>query len=91
VAVTGGSTRRKWRSRARGSRALAGSLARLGARIRELRVQGGLTQEQVAELARLDAKHMQAIEMGRENVTMATLVAISKALGVKLADLFSGV
>jgi len=34
---------------------------------------------------------MQAIEMGRENVTMATLVAISKALGVKLADLFSGV
>ena len=64
------------------------ALGRLGRRIRELRKQQKLTQEQAAERAKLDPKHWQQLESGTTNPTLATLVGISRALGVKLADLF---
>jgi transcriptional regulator with XRE-family HTH domain len=56
-----------------------------------LRTAGELTQEGLAGRARLDAKGVQAIERGRTNVTMASLVAIAKALRVSLEELFVGV
>ena len=40
-----------------------------------------LTQEQAAELAKLDVKHWQDVEAGRTNPTVATLVGIAKAFG----------
>ncbi len=48
-----------------------------------------MTQEHAAATAQLDAKHWQAIEYGRTNPTVATLVAVSRALGVGLGDLFA--
>lgn len=57
--------------------------------MRELRLDGELTQEQAAERARLDTKHWQDIEGGKTNPTLATLVGIAKALDVPIADLFS--
>lgn len=47
--------------------------------------------EPVAEAAKLDAKHWREIEAGRINVTVATLMADSQTLRVKLAVLFDGV
>lgn len=67
------------------------SLARLGKRVRALRLEKKLTQEQAAERAGLDEKHFQVIEGGRMNVTVATLVGIARALDVTLAELFEGV
>jgi transcriptional regulator with XRE-family HTH domain len=67
------------------------ALARLGRRVRALRAERGLTQEETAHRAALDAKHFQAIEAGRTNVTVAPLVGISRALGVSLSELFEGV
>lgn len=78
----------KKRSPARSSRVLATALKRLGLRIRQLRLERGLTQEQLAERATLDDKGVQAIERGKTNVTMASVVAIAKALQVDLAELF---
>lgn len=80
-----------WRSAARGSRGVDASLRRLGRRLRSLREAAGLTQVQVAEKAVLDDKHYQTLESGLSNVTFATLVAVSKALGVTLPELFEGV
>ena len=80
-----------WRSAARGSRGVDTSLRRLGRRLRSLRDVAGLTQVQVAEKAALDEKHYQTMESGLSNVTFATLVAVAKALGVTLAELFEGV
>jgi transcriptional regulator with XRE-family HTH domain len=80
-----------WRSAARGSRGVDASLRRLGRRLRSLRTAAGLTQVQVAEKAALDEKHYQTMESGLSNVTFATLVAVSRALGVTLAELFEGV
>ena len=80
-----------WRSAARGSRGVDASLRRLGRRLRALREEAGLTQVQVAERASIDEKHYQTMESGLSNVTFATLVAVSKALGVTLSELLEGV
>ncbi len=80
-----------WRSAARGARGVDASLRRLGRRLRSLREAAGLTQVQLAEKAALDEKHYQTMESGLSNVTFATLVAVSKALGVTLSELFEGV
>jgi transcriptional regulator with XRE-family HTH domain len=80
-----------WRSAARGSRGVDASLRRLGRRLRSLREATGLTQARVAEKAAIDEKHYQTMESGLSNVTFATLVAVSRALGVTLAELVEGV
>jgi transcriptional regulator with XRE-family HTH domain len=56
-----------------------------------LRRAKGMTQEDAAAKAHLDPKHFQAIEAGRANLTMASLVGIAHSLGVRLSELFSGV
>jgi ribosome-binding protein aMBF1 (putative translation factor) len=82
---------RTWRSAARASPSVGIGLARLGKRVRRLRLEKEFSQEDLAERASLDAKHVQAIEAGQANITFASLVGIAKALGVKLAELFKGV
>ena len=79
-----------WRSSARDAPGVAPAITRLAKRIRELRAKLGLTQEVAAERAKLDEKHWQAIESGRTNPTLATLVGIARSLGVKLGELFEG-
>ncbi len=79
---------RRWRSMARATPDVAIAVGRLGRRIRELRKHKQLSQEQAAERAKIDPKHWQDLETGRTNPTLATLVGISRALGVKLAELF---
>ncbi len=66
-------------------------LRRLGKRLRELRAERDLTQEAAASAAAIDPKHYQAIEAGTSNVTMATLIGLTKALGVPLATMLDGV
>jgi transcriptional regulator with XRE-family HTH domain len=88
--ATARKAQRSYRSAARTAPRVTRALKRLGTRIRELRHAKGLTQEQTAEAASLDGKHFQAIEGGQSNVTMASLVGIAHALGVKLAALFEG-
>lgn len=80
-----------FRSDARSSPHVGVALAKLGKRVRALREQRGLTQEAAAGKAQLDAKHYQAIEYGRSNVTVASLVGIARAFGVTLSELFEGV
>ena len=77
-----------WRSSARDAPGVARALNRLGKRIRTLRLEKKLTQEAAAEIAKLDEKHWQDIEGARTNPTVATLVGISRALKVTLAELF---
>ena len=67
---------------------MAAALNRLGKRVRALRRERDLTQEQAAEIAKLDEKHWQDIEGARTNPTVATLVGIAKALKVTLSQLF---
>ncbi|HWO25778.1 MAG TPA: helix-turn-helix transcriptional regulator [Kofleriaceae bacterium] len=63
-------------------------MKRLGTRVRALRRDRELTQEEAAEIAKLDEKHWQDIEGARTNPTVATLVGIARALKVSLSELF---
>jgi transcriptional regulator with XRE-family HTH domain len=62
-------------------------LVRVGARLRLLREQRGLTQEQVGERAGYTAKYISEIERGRRDPPLTTLALIAeKGLGCDLAD-----
>jgi DNA-binding XRE family transcriptional regulator len=80
-----------WRSAPRGNPALGRVARKLGKRIRALRKEQGFSQESLAELADIAARHMREIEHGRMNITIATALAIAKALDVSLSELFEGV
>jgi len=60
----------------------------LGARIKELRLGRGLSQDQLAELVDVDTKHMSRIETGLSAPTVDRLEMIADALGVELRSLF---
>ena len=63
-------------------------IKRVGKRLRSLREDAGLTQEEAASAAKLDPKHLQEIEHGRTNPTLASLVMLADAYSVSLAKLF---
>ena len=60
----------------------------LGERIRELRKNRGLTQEQFAQLIEVEQKHVSRIELGKSFPTIERLEKISQALKVPLRDVF---
>jgi transcriptional regulator with XRE-family HTH domain len=71
---------RPLRSFVRSNRFLLGARA-FGAKIRELRLRKGWTLERAAERMQLDFAHLQKIEAGRINVTLATFLRIADGLG----------
>jgi len=65
--------------------------AALGNRIRQLRKAQGYSQESFADATGLHRTWMGAVERGESNLSFHNLVLISKALGITLAKLLSGV
>ena len=61
---------------------------RIAANMRRWRLRRGLTQEALVERTDLDRRHLQRIERGEENLTIASLVGIANALNVTPAMLF---
>lgn len=62
----------------------------LGARIRELRIEKGWSQEKLADACGLHRSHMGEIERGRANITLATLFIIAEKLQTSGAELLEG-
>lgn len=60
----------------------------LGKRIKELRIQKRLTQEQLAEMVDMGERNLSKIECGVNFVSAETLSKIAVALGVTAKDLF---
>lgn len=60
----------------------------VGKRIKVVRQQSGLTQDQLAEQVELSPKYISGIERGVENPTMDILIRLAKALEVEPYDLF---
>ncbi len=55
----------------------------LGANVRRLRNERGLTQEALAEAVGVELRTVARIEAGTANVVLSTLVDLADALGVK--------
>lgn len=60
---------------------------RLGAAIRRLRTEAGVTQEELSRRTDLHPTYISDIERGVRNPSFVTLVRLSSGLGVSLAEL----
>ncbi len=61
---------------------------KLGRRVRVLRRERDLTQEQLAEAAHLSVNYVSGVERGLYSPSLTTLAALANALGVEIKDLF---
>jgi len=61
----------------------------LGFRIRERRVERGLTQEQLGEKCQLHRTFIGSVERGERNLSILNLRLIARVLRVSLAELFA--
>ena len=57
---------------------------KLGARITALRLEKGLTHEQLAEQAGMFVGELIRLEKGRNNIKLNDLIALAQALGVTI-------
>jgi len=64
-----------------------GLLTALGAAIRAERTARGLSQEALADAAKIDRSHMGKIERGERNVTILNIARIAAALGCQPSQL----
>lgn len=59
-----------------------------GKRMKELRKEMGLSQEELALLCELDRSYIGSVERGERNISLINIYKISKALNVSIKDLF---
>lgn len=60
-----------------------------GRRLRAMRQERGLSQEQLAHIAQLDRTYVSSCEAGRRNATIKTITRLAEALDVDPAALVS--
>jgi transcriptional regulator with XRE-family HTH domain len=65
-------------------------LVALGQRIRELRLKRGYSQEAFADVCGVHRTFMGTVERGESNLSFSNLVKVSRALGITLSQLLSG-
>lgn len=66
------------------------ALVAFGAAVRAARVDGGISQEDLAHRSGIDRSYLGAIERGEQNAGLLHLVRIAAALGIPLAKLVAG-
>jgi transcriptional regulator with XRE-family HTH domain len=62
-----------------------------GARVRSLREQAGMSQEDLAHTAGLHRTYVSSLERGQRNVGLDNIVALARALEVTTSKLLHGV
>ena len=65
-------------------------LSSFGARVRDLRLGIGWSQERLAHECELDRSYIGGVERGERNVSLLNIFKIAKALKVLPAKLFEG-
>lgn len=63
-------------------------LIRFGERVRQLRKEKNLSQEELSFRANLHRTYIGMIERAEKNITLANIEKIAKALNVELKELF---
>lgn len=59
----------------------------VGQRIKTIREEKGLTQQDLADLCNFEKSNMSRIEAGRTNLTLKSLLTISEALNIQIKQL----
>ncbi len=60
---------------------------KFGAKIKKLRKVKGLTQEKLAEMAKIDYSHMNLIENGKRNPSLKLIAKLARVLDLSLDEL----
>ncbi|MFK7113794.1 helix-turn-helix transcriptional regulator [Flavobacterium oreochromis] len=60
----------------------------VGKRIKEIRVEKRISQQELADLCGIEPSNMSRLEAGRANATLSTIELVSKNLGVEPFELF---
>lgn len=63
----------------------------LGERVRNLRREKSMTQEQLASVSGLHVTYISTVEHGKRNPSLDALLSIATALNVSLSTLFEGI
>lgn len=79
--------KRSFRSEARSAPHVEAALKAFGIRVKEVRSRKRITQERLARTALIGLKHIQLIEAGKANVTLATIAGLAAALEEPMAEL----
>ena len=61
----------------------------VGKRVRELRNNMGISQEELADLAGLDRTYITSVECGKRNISIVNIEKLTNALQVSLKEFFS--
>lgn len=61
-----------------------------GAHVRKLRLNKGLSQEDLAMNAELDRSYVGGVERGERNISLLNVERLARALDVSLGELFKG-
>ena len=64
---------------------------KFGARVRELRIAQGLSQEVLAQKAGLHRTYIGGIERGERNVSLINIEKIASALNLSIVDIIEGI
>ena len=64
-------------------------LIKFGIRVRQLRREKGISQEELAHRANLHRTYIGMIERAEKNITLLNIEKIAKSLDVNITDLFS--
>lgn len=60
----------------------------VGKRVKELRNQLGISQEELADLADLDRTYITSVECGKRNISIVNIEKLASALNVTLKEFF---
>jgi ribosome-binding protein aMBF1 (putative translation factor) len=67
--------------------AKANVMTRFGERLREVRLKVGVSQEKLADLAKLHRTYVSAVERGRCNISLVNIEKLAIAMAVTMHDL----
>ncbi len=62
-------------------------MIRFGTRLREVREKAEISQEKLAELAKLHRTYVSSVERGKRNISIVNIERLAVALGVSMKDL----
>lgn len=61
----------------------------VGKRVKELRKNMGISQEELADMVGLDRTYITSVERGKRNISIVNVEKLAKALQVSLAEFFA--
>ncbi len=66
-------------------------LKKFGDRVQSLRNQAGISQEKLAEMAKMHRTYISGIERGERNVSLINIMRLASALNVSVSKLTKGI